>query len=244
MPVYERNSKPYARSNDFYKPKDHVLGHSSKQTQPAWKAANAVGGSPQGSWKGKAVENGSKVFLTGLPVDVAEKDVEELFRKTIGPLKEAFLVYNSQGRSKGMAVVWFHRPGDAGVARAKYDGQIVDGRRRLKVEILLDGMPSSAAPAIKFPTPPSLLDRLAPPPSDAATTESGPSAKPSLRTASRPLNVTPASADEIPIPPRRMKQKKGPKRLKKRMPVTVADLDREMDDYRASATLTSSLISE
>ena len=42
----------------------------------AWKAANAIGGSPQGSWKGKAVENGSKVFLTGLPVDVAEKDVE------------------------------------------------------------------------------------------------------------------------------------------------------------------------
>ena len=76
MPVYERNSKPYARSNDFYKPKDHVLGHSSRQTQPAWKAANGVGGSPQGSWKGKAVENGSKVFLTGLPADVAEKDVE------------------------------------------------------------------------------------------------------------------------------------------------------------------------
>lgn len=37
-------------------------------------------------------------------------------------------MYNSQGKSKGMAVVWFQRPGDAAVARAKYDGKIVDGR--------------------------------------------------------------------------------------------------------------------
>ena len=37
-------------------------------------------------------------------------------------------MYNSQGKSKGMAVVWFQRPGDALVARAKYDGKIVDGR--------------------------------------------------------------------------------------------------------------------
>jgi THO complex subunit 4 len=51
-----------------------------------------------------------------------------LFRKTVGPLKESFLVYNSQGKSKGMAVVWFQQPGDALVARAKYNGKIVDGR--------------------------------------------------------------------------------------------------------------------
>lgn len=39
-----------------------------------------------------------------------------------------FLVYNNQGKSKGMAVVTFARPGDAAVARQKYDGKIVDGR--------------------------------------------------------------------------------------------------------------------
>ena len=38
-----------------------------------------------------------------------------------------------------------------------------------------------------------------------------------------------------PVPPRKIRQKKGPKRLKKRVPVTVDDLDKEMDDYRASA---------
>ena len=46
----------------------------------------------------------------------------------MGPLKESFLVYNSQGNSKGMAVVTFQRPGDALAAQAKYDGKIVDGR--------------------------------------------------------------------------------------------------------------------
>ena len=46
----------------------------------------------------------------------------------MGPLKDAFLIYNSQGKSKGMAVVTFQRPGDADIARAKYDGKIVDGR--------------------------------------------------------------------------------------------------------------------
>jgi THO complex subunit 4 len=46
----------------------------------------------------------------------------------VGPLRDAFLIYNSQGKSKGMAVVTFQRSGDAAVARAKYDGKIVDGR--------------------------------------------------------------------------------------------------------------------
>lgn len=53
--------------------------------------------------------------------------MQELFRKTVGPLKESFLIYNSAGRSKGMAVVTFQRPGDAAAARAKFDGKIVDG---------------------------------------------------------------------------------------------------------------------
>ena len=50
-----------------------------------------------------------------------------LFSKTVGPLKEAFMVYNSQGKSKGMAIVTFARPGDAALARSKYHGKIVDG---------------------------------------------------------------------------------------------------------------------
>ncbi len=48
-----------------------------------------------------------------------------------------------------------------------------------------------------------------------------------------PQSVTPAVIKPAAIPPRRIRQKKGPKRLKKRK--TAEDLDREMDDYRAAA---------
>ena len=53
--------------------------------------------------------------------------LQELFKKTVGPLKDSFVIYNSSGRSKGMAVVWFQRPGDAVIALQKYDGKFVDG---------------------------------------------------------------------------------------------------------------------
>ena len=55
-------------------------------------------------------------------------DTQTLFTKTVGPVKEVFIVFNSQARSKGMAVVTFQRAGDAAVARTKYNGKIVDGR--------------------------------------------------------------------------------------------------------------------
>lgn len=53
--------------------------------------------------------------------------MQTLFSRTVGPVKEVLMVYNSQGKSRGMAVVAFARPGDAAVARAKYNGKIVDG---------------------------------------------------------------------------------------------------------------------
>jgi len=46
-------------------------------------------------------------------------------------------VYNSQGKSKGMAFVHFARAGDAANAKAKYHGKIVDGRKCF--EFLGDG---------------------------------------------------------------------------------------------------------
>jgi THO complex subunit 4 len=53
---------------------------------------------------------------------------QELLKKTVGPLAAVFVVYNSQGHSKGMAVAHFVRAGDAVAARQKYHGKIVDGR--------------------------------------------------------------------------------------------------------------------
>uniref|UniRef100_D8QH76 RRM domain-containing protein n=1 Tax=Schizophyllum commune (strain H4-8 / FGSC 9210) TaxID=578458 RepID=D8QH76_SCHCM len=82
---------------------------------------------------------------------------QELFRKTVGPLRDVFLIYNSQGHSKGMAIVAFQRKGDAAVARAKYHMKVVDGRRPILIEIIVDDdAPSAAAPA----GPPSLIERI------------------------------------------------------------------------------------
>lgn len=54
--------------------------------------------------------------------------IQALFTKTVGEVHETFIVYNSQGNSKGMAVVRFAREGDAYLARNKYNGKIIDGR--------------------------------------------------------------------------------------------------------------------
>jgi len=239
---------PYARFNTFHGPKRQVLGNHAGHAPPAWQTniPAAPGQMGPGSAKTKVIhESGSRIFLSRLPADVGEKEVEELFRKTVGPLKDSFLVYNSQGKSKGMAVVTFQRPGDAVTARAKYDGKIVDGRRPIKIEILVDGAPTLAAPALHFPTPPTLLDRIAPSPSQAPaliiTNGHVPvplsAPRPPPRKVNPPQKAAPAPAQlaPIPIPPRRFRQKKGPKRLKKRAPATVADLDQEMEDYRAAA---------
>jgi THO complex subunit 4 len=137
------NGYSYTRPNTFHSQKRQLLGNQAGHVAPAWKTN---GGPTLGQGQGKNdMEQGSKIFLSRLPVDVEEKEVEvshergfgevsftyvsfqELFKKTVGPLKESFLIYNSQGKSKGMAVVSFQRPGDASVARKKYDGKIVDG---------------------------------------------------------------------------------------------------------------------
>ncbi|CAA7269978.1 unnamed protein product [Cyclocybe aegerita] len=223
-----QNQPKFTRYNPFYNPKRQVVGPA--HVPPAWKTNGVAAGSSKGK---EPVERGSRIFISKLPVDVGEKEVEELFRKTIGPLKESFLVYNSQGRSKGMAVVVFQRPGDAAIAQAKYDGRVVDGRRAIKIELMVDkgSLPSFGSPPI-----PTLLNRLAPAPTPSngvvlsTPTPNAPRAPVRSQIQSSAPIVKPAA-----IPPRRIKQKKGPKRLKKREAVTVADLDKEMEDYRAAA---------
>ncbi|GLB45229.1 putative RNA recognition motif containing protein [Lyophyllum shimeji] len=67
---------------------------------------------PRFCGEGKQVmEQGSKIFLSRLPLDVTETEIEELFRKNGRAFEGVFLIYNSQGRSKGMAVVSFQHCG-------------------------------------------------------------------------------------------------------------------------------------
>jgi THO complex subunit 4 len=55
--------------------------------------------------------------------------LQELFKRTVGPIKELFIIYNNQARSKGMGVVTFQRTTDAVLARSKYNGKVIDGSK-------------------------------------------------------------------------------------------------------------------
>jgi len=226
------NQQPYARLNTFYGPKRQILGNQAGQAAPAWRThvPSIPGQSTMTKGKQPAQED-SKILLSKLPVDVAEKEVEELFRKTVGPLKESFLIYNSQGKSKGMAVVTFQRPGDAAAARAKYNGKIVDGRRPLKIEIVVDSTLPNIVPT--YIETPSLLARLG---GGANAVNKGAGVVPPP-TQPRRVPQSGPSPNTAPQPPRRVRYKKGPKRIKKTAQVTKDQLDKDMEDYRASADI-------
>ncbi|KIL55382.1 hypothetical protein M378DRAFT_90962 [Amanita muscaria Koide BX008] len=254
------------RFNGVVSTKRNMLGNRAGHPPPAWRSqigAPSPGANvAQSVLNGKGKETGSKILLSKLPLDVGDKEVEELFKKTVGPLKDAFLIYNSQGKSKGMAVVTFQRPGDAAVARAKYDGKIVDGRRPLKIEIVYDGAPQEVAASVPPPQP-SLLDRLSQTvPAKHAVTTAPVSVSVSVYVpptfyvilariqCQRPLRIAPVTLTAS-VPPRRVRQKKGPKRLKKRgmgsgvqqqhlRPASKEQLDKEMDAYRAEVDVLSS----
>lgn len=78
---------PYARLNSFHNPKRRLLGHNPGQAPPSWKSVAPPNQVDAGLVsKGKTVqEQGSRIFLSRLPVDVGEKDVEVCVRLYINP---------------------------------------------------------------------------------------------------------------------------------------------------------------
>ncbi|KAG9313555.1 hypothetical protein JVU11DRAFT_5882 [Chiua virens] len=221
----QTSTRPQSRIANYHNSKRHLLGNQAGQVPPAWREQ-------------KQKDQGSKILLSRLPPDVGEVEVEEnafsqqeLFQKTVGPLKEVFLIYNSQGRSKGMAIVTFQRSGDAAVARTKYDGKFIDGRRPIKIEIVVDTTNVTVnAPPVQ--TQPSLLGRLgaaalANPPLPTSQPGHVPNGNPAPQS---PRKQRPVSSAPLAVAPRR-RTKKGPRRVKK----TLAQLDQEMDDYRATS---------
>jgi len=232
----------YTRLNAYHGPKRQILGNQAGQTPPAWRG-NPLPGKKVAATTLSAVDKGSKILLSKLPVDVGENEVEILFTKTVGPVKDVFIVYNSQGKSKGMAVVSFQRASDAAVARSKYNGKIVDGRRPIKIEIVKDDDEAPQAP----PKPPSLLDRIGQPagrPAQPATLAvAPPAARPQKRPPTQPNALRAPPQPVAPRPPpalvkanpkARLRKKKGPKRTKM-VQKSLAQLDQDMEEYRASA---------
>jgi len=221
-------SPPKARFNSHHSGKRQLLGNPAAHVAPAWKV-NA-----QAKEKQKSPEE-SKILLSRLPMDVGDLEVEELFKKTIGPVKEAFIICNSQGRSKGMAVVTFQRLGDAAAAKAKYDGKFIDMKRPIKIEIITDDVPEAQARAP--PAVPSLLSRLGGisaiggstnRPLGTAVNSASPPTQPRRQSAiaAHAIRVAPTAR-----PRQKMRMKKGPRRVKK----SAGQLDKEMEDYRAAS---------
>lgn len=89
---------------------------------------------------------GSKVIVSNLPVDVTEAQVKELFSTTIGPLRRALMSYKANGQSTGVVTVEFQRAEDANRAYAQYNNRLIDSKRPLKIEVVVD--PACATPAI------------------------------------------------------------------------------------------------
>ncbi|KAF7791638.1 hypothetical protein EIP86_002658 [Pleurotus ostreatoroseus] len=227
------------RYNNYHNTKRQLVGYQPGLAAPAWKTNQQAR-----KTSGTQAQQGSKILLSRLPPDVSQDEVEvrvdprsefwfsspwtrkqTLFVKTVGPVKEAFIVYNNQANSKGMAIITFQRSEDAMVARKKYNGKIIDGRRPIKIEIIKDE-DEVVKPA---PAPPTLLDRigLSVPATTTTTTPKAPAAT------TKPVKKAQVvNSNKNALKPRR--QKKGPKRLKK-TPLTAAELDAEMEEYRAHA---------
>ncbi|KAI0322929.1 hypothetical protein OF83DRAFT_1091387 [Amylostereum chailletii] len=152
-----------------------------------------------------------KIVVSNLPQDVNEAQIKELFQQTVGPLREVALNYDANGRSKGVATVTFHRRGDGDKAWKQYNGRLIDGKRAMKIEVIVD--PSQVPP-------PPLAARVAPPPADPPAATNG------TQATRRPGGGRGRGG--------RRGGGAGPGRKAERPAKTAEDLDAEMEDYTAS----------
>ncbi|KAH6918132.1 RNA annealing factor [Coprinopsis sp. MPI-PUGE-AT-0042] len=155
-----------------------------------------------------APTNADKIIVSNLPIDVTQEQIKDLFTSTVGPLRDVTLHYDANGKSKGVAAVQFSRKGDANKAYQQYNSRLIDGKRPMKIEVVID--PFKAVP---------LSARVAPAPaaSAPAAQRNGAAGAKGKRRGARGGGG--GGAKRAPRPPK-----------------TAADLDAEMEDYTASAS--------
>jgi len=226
-------------------PRSAFLGNSARYVQPAWKKEHQL---PKQKPERERLEGGSKVFIVGLPLDVERDAISELMESTVGPLREAFCVYNMAGKPTGMAVVHFTHPTDAAKARTLYNMKIIDQRKPISVEIIGAVSPAGPYPHTSGPTqappppPPqrSLLDRLenlgkTMPHKARQQNFVSNLQQQNARTVQNQARGKGISAAQLPPAPKQ-RRKKGPKRVQKVLrQKTAEELDAEMEIYRSEA---------
>lgn len=93
------------------------------------------------------IATSNKINISNLPLDVKEPEIrvwrclcfhrrrvanrptpiQDLFAKTVGPVRETQLFFDSKGQSKGIGSVVFSRKEDALKAVTMYNGRLIDG---------------------------------------------------------------------------------------------------------------------
>lgn len=261
-------SGPHRRGNNFrshsdyraYSRNQRIIGPTAGRVPPAWRYQRPR--APQimheselvnlgGGYARLPQQEGSKIYISHLPPDVDDVDINQLLTETIGPVIYAFVVYDARGMTKMSAVASFVDPSHAAKAVELYSGKVIDGKEPIRVEQigmnpkLRVGPPINPRDNNNIPTgqgAKSLIDRVA----------QAPKVTDSLlnRVSARSAPVVPANTKKLPAriqpaqvngttngpshpPPKPKRVKKGPKRLQKL--TQLQQLEQEMDQYRNSA---------
>ncbi|GAA6023951.1 hypothetical protein JCM10207_008639 [Rhodosporidiobolus poonsookiae] len=170
------------------------------------------------------VHVGDKVIVSNLPDDVNEQQIRELFTSTVGPVRRVELSYNPQGKSKGIATVLFNKAEHATAAYQQYNKRLIDGKRPMKVEIIVDPSRANAAAT-------SLAGRLAPAPSAPAAAKAARSA--TVAAAGGSAVQTPRQGGGRRPGGRGGRRGAGGRKGDERPKATVESLDAEMSDWQA-----------
>ncbi|TCD66917.1 hypothetical protein EIP91_000756 [Steccherinum ochraceum] len=202
--VAANRPKGIRRSSRRGSAKGAVLGNAPSGPATRAKAAPVSNGAKTAPATA-ALSTAEKIIVSGLPNDVTEQQVKELFHSTVGPLRNVNLHYDAQGRSKGVAEVIFAKKGDATRAHQQYNNRLIDGKKAMKIELVVHA------------TPASLASRVAPAPAPAAARTTG--AAP--RAGGKPRRGGARGGG---------RKKGGNERPSK----SAADLDAEMEDYTTS----------
>ncbi|CAE6386211.1 unnamed protein product [Rhizoctonia solani] len=255
-------SGPHRRGNNTrghsdyraYSRNQRIIGPSAGRVPPAWRYQRPRQAMHEselvnlgGGYARLPHQEGSKIYISHLPPDVDDLDVNQLLTETIGPVIYAFVVYDVRGMTKMSAVASFMDPAHAAKAVELYNGKVIDGKEPIRVEQI--GMnpklrigppmsprdnviPGQGAKSLidrvtQAPKPPgSLLDRVSARSARPAATRSLPA-----RIQLAQPNGTTNGTTHPPPKPKRMK--KGPKRLQKF--TQLQQLEQEMEQYRNSA---------
>ncbi|KAK0525022.1 RNA-binding RNA annealing protein, partial [Tilletia horrida] len=87
----------------------------------------------------------SKVIVSNLPLVVTERQVKELLSSTIGPPKKVSMSFRANGQCTGNCTVEFQRAEDGNRAYTQYNNRRIDGKRQLKIEVVVDPAKATAA---------------------------------------------------------------------------------------------------